>query len=519
MPTTAPTAQFSGTFTYGVFTYTLHQLPDGAITLRVSGFNPNLGGAIEPAQQTVVAGRAISLEARGINGNPDPHPPLVWQQRPPNNPAWTTLSSTDARLWLDPVSPLSHDGATYRFIAQSALGTTGTSLHATLRVRPELTEPAHIATTTGHLYIANQRDHIIQKITLAGAITTLAGAPRQRGSLDGTGTAARFHSPQGIAATTTGDLYIADTANHTIRKITPAPAPAAPTVTTLAGAPGQPDFTDGTGTAARFHSPAAIAATPDGDTLYIADTTNHTIRKITTTGPAAPAVTTLAGAPGQRGSNDGPAADARFHSPQGIAISAATGDLYIADTGNHAIRKIAPDATVTTLGADTPGGTTLITPRGLAVDDARTLLYIADADTHAIYASDIGPGPDGGGRILVPIAGAELDPDIRDALADSARFNTPWGLAMATNRTLYIADHANAALRQLTPAGTVTTLNLVATTDPGTGGNNNNSGGGGNTGTTSSGGGAPAPALPALLAALLLARALLRTGNPRQKTP
>jgi DNA-binding beta-propeller fold protein YncE len=534
----APAATLTGTLVHGDFTYTLQQTPEGAIILRLHGFNPALGSKTEPALQTVTASHALSLEVRGIDTNPDPLPPLIWQRLTPGDTTWTTLTgatATGARLWLKNI-PLAHDGASYRHIVQNTPGAPVTSLPATLRVVPELTVPAGIAAAPdGALYIANPRDHLIQKVTPAAnnnttanaTVSTLAGASGRPGSIDATATAARFRSPRGIAVSATGDIYVADTDNHAIRRITTTGATR--NVTLFAGAFEQPGSTDGEALAARFNAPAAIAATPAGDTLYIADTGNHVIRRIAITATRS-TVTLFAGAPGKPGDDDAATGiHARFHSPQGIAISAA-GDIYVADTDNAAIRKITPAAAVTTLGAGTLGGTTLVAPRGLAVDDTRHLLYIADADTHAIYVSDIGPGPFGGGRIIVPLAGAELDPDIRDALTGAAaRFNAPWGLALDATGALHIADHANAALRQLAPTGAVTTLIPTATTEPnnngggasggggsGSGGGGGGAGGsgGGTSGGGGGGGGAPMPAVLALLAALLLSRALTRPRPP-----
>jgi hypothetical protein len=203
-------------------------------------------------------------------------------------------------------------------------------------------------------------------------------------------------------------------------------------------------------------------ATAGGSIFYIADTGNHTIRKLVFSGDTA-TVTTIAGAPGQPGLADAGGTNARFHSPRGLALDSYI-NLYVADAGNHAVRKISSinASAVTTLGADTPGGVTFVSPRGIAVDDSRKLLYVSDADTHAIYASDIGiSGTGGDGRVFVPIAGAELDADIRDGPALSARFNAPWGLAVIRG-DLYVADHGNAALRKLTTSGTIVTIALTA---------------------------------------------------------
>jgi DNA-binding beta-propeller fold protein YncE len=251
---------------------------------------------------------------------------------------------------------------------------------------------------------------------------------------------------------------VADTGNHAVRSVDFN----LKTVETLAGAAGQPGDSDGPRADARFRSPSGVARDANSGWTYVADTGNHAIRAFNATGP----VGTLAGAPGQPGFADGTGAAARFRSPQGIDVD-VSGNIYVADTGNHAVRKITPAGVVTTLGGDTPGEVTFVSPRGVAVDQALQLLYVADADTHTIYASQIGAGPGGSGSVFAPIAGCELDADIRDGPAMSARFNAPWGLAVDRAGSgagdLYIADHGNAALRKLAVSGTVVTIALSGT--------------------------------------------------------
>ena len=212
-------------------------------------------------------------------------------------------------------------------------------------------------------------------------VTTFAGHAGEFGSADGTGSAARFGVPQGAAVDSAGNVYIADTFNHTIRKITPGGV-----VTTLAGLAGNSGSTDGTGSAARFNSPRGVAVDSAG-TVYVADTNNHTIRKITPGG----VVTTLAGLPGSSGTADATGNDARFNQPRGIAVDGA-GVLYVADTNNHTIRKITAGAVVTTLAglAGTSGQTEgtgsaarFNGPRGVAVDSAGTV-YVADTNNNNI---------------------------------------------------------------------------------------------------------------------------------------
>jgi sugar lactone lactonase YvrE len=200
-----------------------------------------------------------------------------------------------------------------------------------------------------NVYVTDAGNNLIRKITASGAVTTLAGAAGVTGSTDGPGNVALFHDPTGIAIDTTGNLYVTDTGNNTVRSLS-----AAGFVTTVAGSAGATGSADGTGFAARFNSPAAIATDSAGN-LYVADTLNNTIREISPAG----AVTTLAGAPGAFGANDGTGNAARFFQPNGIALD-GLGNAYVADTLNHAIRKITAAGVVTTVaGASRSEGVTL----------------------------------------------------------------------------------------------------------------------------------------------------------------
>jgi sugar lactone lactonase YvrE len=184
---------------------------------------------------------------------------------------------------------------------------------------------------SGNIYVADGGNNTVRKITSSGDVTTLAGQAGSAGSTDGTGSSARFNFPSGIAVDSAGDLYVADTNNHTIRKIT-----AAGVVSTLAGNVGANGNTDGTGSAARFNGPRGVAVDSSG-IVYVADTKNFAIRMITPAG----VVTTLAGPSGG------------YFLPQGVAVD-ASGILYVADTDNYTIRKRTPDGTHTIL-AGTPG--------------------------------------------------------------------------------------------------------------------------------------------------------------------
>lgn len=179
---------------------------------------------------------------------------------------------------------------------------------------------------SGNLYVADMDTNLIRKITTGADVTTLAGSG-STGSADGTGAAASFNVPYGVAVGSGGTVYIADRYNHKIRKIT-----SAGVVTTLAGS-GSSGYMDGTGTAAQFNSPSSVAVDTFGN-VYVSDAGNNRIRKITPAG----VVTTIAGS-GAAGSTNGTGTAASFNRPDGIAVS-STGIIYVAETANNRIRKI-----------------------------------------------------------------------------------------------------------------------------------------------------------------------------------
>jgi len=178
-------------------------------------------------------------------------------------------------------------------------------------------------------------------ITPAGVVSTLAGSAGNEGSSDGTGTAAQFDGPAGVVVDSAGNVFVADTYNYTIRKITPTVIGGATNwvVTTLAGVARAWGSSDGTGSSAQFADPMGIVL--DGaNNLYVTDDANDTIRRITPDG----SVTTIAGSAGKQDSTDGSGSAARFYYPMGI-VEDSTGDFYVADSGNGTIRKITPTVT------------------------------------------------------------------------------------------------------------------------------------------------------------------------------
>ncbi len=226
-----------------------------------------------------------------------------------------------------------------------------------------LNHPRALAVTAGgYVYVADTDNNAIRQFYPAGNgavvtpfLVTLAGAT-QVGSSDGSGSNARFNHPAGIAVGSNGTVYVGDTGSNLVRQVVGLSA----VVTTIAGR------------ASEFHSPTGIAIDAAGN-LFVADTDNHAIRKVARDGT----VTTFAGTPGQPGLSDGLGVVARFNRPTALALD-SLGNLYVADTGNNAIRRIAPSTLVTTVVASG-----LNAPTGVAFDFSGRLL-IADSGNHVI---------------------------------------------------------------------------------------------------------------------------------------
>lgn len=289
------------------------------------------------------------------------------------------------------------------------------------------------------------------------SISVLAGEIGVAGSADGLGSVAQFRLPHGIAADKVGNIYVADTGNNTIRKIA-----ANGMVSTLAGIAGNHGGVDGIGNRARFWAPFGVAVDAS-DNVYVADTLNNTIRKISTDGN----VTTLAGMVGNPGSNDGVGAAARFRNPWGVAVD-KDGNVYVADSSNDTIRKVTPDGKVTTLAGkagesgvedDFGAKARLNNPFGVAVGWLGEV-YVADSGNNMIRKIQ----PDGGPMLsMAPIGFQAMKGGSSDGNLFSVRFSNPQGLVvdwMGPGRRgyVYIADTGNGTLRRISFSGTVTTL-------------------------------------------------------------
>jgi sugar lactone lactonase YvrE len=277
----------------------------------------------------------------------------------------------------------------------------------------------------------------------AQVVTTLAGSGAY-GSADGTGTAATFYTPQGVAVDSSGNVYVADKFNNKIRKITPAGV-----VTTFAGS-GALGSDDGAGTAATFFYPYGVAVDLSRN-VYVADTYNYKIRAIT----AAGAVSTLAGT-GASGDADGPGTAATFGWAVGVAAD-SSGNVYVADSDSNKIRKITAGGVVSTLAGSGAGGSadgpgdvaTFSEPSGVAVDSSGNV-FVADTDSHKIRK--ITPG-----GVVTTFAGSGA-PGSADGTGAAATFAYPFGVAVDSSKNVYVADSGNNKIRKITPAGVVSTL-------------------------------------------------------------
>ncbi len=336
----------------------------------------------------------------------------------------------------------------------------------------------------GTVYVSDSSNNTIRSITTSGVVSTLAGKGGADGSADGTGAGAQFAFPEGIAVDRNGTLYVADTDNCAIRVVRPGGI-----VTTLAGIPGLSfGNADGTGAEAQFALPQAIAVDENGN-VFVADTSNQTIRRITPDGH----VTTLAGnsmrtgsiGSGVTGSTDGTGSAALFNNPQGIAVDPGD-NVYVADTGNNTIRKIAPSGVVTTLAgvpgmtgtSDGTGSAALFNaPSGIAVN-ANGVLYVQSVSIRiGVLAANAPPAV-----LVQPVAQTvAIGSTVTFGVSSNGPATYQWYLngaavAGAVYSTLVIpgataADTGNYTCTLTNSQGSVATvpatLNVVSTSNPG----------------------------------------------------
>jgi sugar lactone lactonase YvrE len=286
---------------------------------------------------------------------------------------------------------------------------SGPALHERHFFRPDRSTVKRTFTAAAGASKAARLKRVLAAVIALVAATTATGADSKQ-----PGSTAEFNHPWGVAVDSTGNVYVADSGNHTIRKITPAGA-----VSTFAGQAGSTGDTDGAGSAARFKEPLSIAIDTAGN-LYVGEVGNKAIRKITPAG----VVSTFAKAQGM--------------DPQGIAVDRA-GNVYVSDIKNKMIRKVTSDGVVSTF-VDRVGG------EGVAIDSAGNL-FVADGATirKITPAGDVSTFAGTGGL------------GHRDGVGTAAEFYSPLGIAVDTADNLYVTTYI-ANIRKITPAGVVSTF-------------------------------------------------------------
>ena len=318
----------------------------------------------------------------------------------------------------------------------------------------QLDDPSGVAVDwAGNLYIAEGDTHRIRKVDATGVITTVAGTGRLGSGGDGgAATAVPLNFPRGVAVDGAGNLYIADTLNHRIRKVD-----ATGVITTVAGTGRLGSGGDGDpATAAQLSFPYGVAVDGAGN-LYIADRGNDRIRKV----DAAGVITTVAGDGTEGfGGDGGPATAAQLDGPRGVALDGA-GNLYIADTNNHWIRKVDAAGVISTVAGDgnygfsgdggPAVGSRLHSPHGVVVDGAGNL-YIADTVNDRIRKVDSGTG------VISTVVGWASGSRGDGGAATAAQLNNPRGVALDGAGNLYIADRGNDRIRKVDAAGVISTV-------------------------------------------------------------
>ena len=279
----------------------------------------------------------------------------------------------------------------------------------------------------GNVYVADHSNDCIRKITPAGVVTTLAGSVT--GLQDGSGVAAKFNAPSSVAVDAGGNVYVADAGNNRIRKITPAGM-----VSTIAGS----------GYVSAIYQPLGVGVDAAGN-VYVADTYNNRILKLSSGGSSLLAGSATGG-PGSAGYADGTGAAARFDTPNGVVVDAA-GNVYVTDPGNHALRKITPAGVVTTIAGGVQGFANGTGPAaqfnnlcGPAIDAAGNI-FIADIGTNSVRK--ITPA-----GVVTTVAGSQTHDHV-DGPVGTASFSNPFAVAVDAAGNIYVSDKDNNAIRKI----------------------------------------------------------------------
>jgi len=356
--------------------------------------------------------------------------------------SYPTPQIFDLGVTITPLAPVNFGGPIPAMVPGSVTTLAGNGSYGFsngLDLEASFHYPSGVGVDSKHnVYVADFDNNCIRKITPEGLVSTFVGNGNS-GSLDGTGNAALFYHPASVELDDSDNVYVADMANHLIRKISPEGV-----VTTLAGST-YAGSSNGVGIAASFNTPTGIAVDRFGY-VYVADFENNMIRKITPNG----LVTTLAGdtIPGY---SDGSGLNARFFHPAGVAVD-DTGNVYVADADNNMIRKITPEGFVTTIaGTNTNGAldgigdsARFFRPVGVALDVTGNVI-VADGNNNMIRM--ITPA-----GIVSTLAGNTIA-GFKDAIGTESRFSYPRDVVLDSNGTIYVAGGNNNSIRKITQSG------------------------------------------------------------------
>jgi trimeric autotransporter adhesin len=321
----------------------------------------------------------------------------------------------------------------------------------------QLNGPASVAIdSSGNLYFADSGNHRIRRITPAGSISTVAGNGTPGYSGDGgAAVSAQLNGPLGVAVDASGNVYVADTGNNRVRKVS-----ANGVIATIAGNGNASFYGDeGPALAASIHAPQGLTIAPDG-TIYIADTLNQRVRRIGTDG----VIHTLAGNGLAAFSGDGTDATKQsLNMPAALALD-GSGNVYVADTGNNRVRMVSPVGALSTVagngGAGSGGNGTaavsvsLSSPEGVAVDSAGNL-YIAESGANDLRM--VGTN----GTIATLAGTGECCYSGDGGPANLALLNAPWSVAVDAAGDVYFSDFGNNALRVIEPASSMPAIGMV----------------------------------------------------------
>ncbi len=281
----------------------------------------------------------------------------------------------------------------------------------------------------GGVLVADAANAMVRRIAPDGMVSSLAGVPELRKTVEGPAAKAGFVGPDALAVGADGSIYVADSYANTLRVLRDG------VVSLLAGADQLPGYADGAGAQARFNHPVGIAVDPRSGDLLVADAYNHTIRRVGRDG----LVSTLGGTPGINEHRDGPLRHALFNTPVGIAVH-GDGSIYVSEYFNHDLRRISPHGEVSTLAGlagqpgdlDGPGPRArLRRPQQIAFD-AAGVLYIVDAGNRKLRAL----GRDG---VLRTVAG-RADGELAEPGPLPASLGTPYGVAPGPGGTIAVSS-------------------------------------------------------------------------------